>query len=279
MLARSYPSELHLLLGLVLTVEAQTDALPLHLGDEVAGPPPDGLEVPERLARVVWLEVLPVVLVGQEQLAPVVEVAVHHLDDRLAEVGELAEELVLHLAELAVEDLPAVPLLVEAVDEQLLLDRELGSEERVDEGDVVVVLADLEDLLPAEAQVLVPGAAGLQVVTLVPLLAEPSLVPPLLDVPVQLDAELVGVERAGAGAEGAGVVVRVVDDLVRGQRLPGHDRGVPVAGPPLVHDLRLALGREVVGLLAEDGEHVELPRLERRVLQEEEQHVPLRPLG
>src|SRR5678816_684557 len=133
-------SELHLLLGLVLTVEAQAHALALHLGHQVAGPAPDGLEVPERLPGVVRLEILTIVLVGQQQLAPVLEVPVHHLDDRLTEVGELAEELVLHLAELAVEDLPAVPLLVEAVDEQLLLHRELGGEEGVDEGDVVVVL-------------------------------------------------------------------------------------------------------------------------------------------
>ena len=53
------------------------------------GPAPEGLEVPQRLPGVVALEVLPVVLVGQEQLAAVLVVAVHHLDDRLAEVGQL----------------------------------------------------------------------------------------------------------------------------------------------------------------------------------------------
>src|SRR5205823_14653608 len=152
-----------------------------------------------------------VVPVREEQLAPVLEIAVHHLDDGLAEVGELLEQLALHLLELAVDDLPAVPLLVEAVDEQLLLDGEIGGEELVDESDVVVVLAHLEDLLPPQAQLLVPGPPGAQVVALVVLLAESSLVPALLDVPPQFDSELVRIDGARPRSHGAAVVVGVVD--------------------------------------------------------------------
>src|SRR6202048_879256 len=163
----------------------------------------------------------------EQKLSAVLEVAVHHLDDRLPEVGELLQELLLHLLELAVEDLPAVALLVEAVDEELLVGGEVGGYELIDEGDVVVVLADLEDLLAPQPQLLVPGAARAKVVALVVLLAETSLVPAVLDVPPQLDAELVRVDRAGPGSHGAGVVVGVIDDLGVLERLLGHDRRVP----------------------------------------------------
>ena len=57
--------------------------------------------------------------------------------------------------------------------------------------------------------------------------------------------------------------------------LSGHDRGVPVAGPAFVHDLGLALRGEVIGLVADDRQHVALPGLERRMLDQEQQHVLL----
>src|SRR5256885_14169075 len=199
---------------MVAAVESHEDALAVHAGADGHRPAPHRLQVDERVLGVVEAQVDAVVTVGKEQLAAVLEVAVHHLDDGLAEVGELLEELALPLLELAVEDLPAVSLLVEAVDEELLLGGEVGGEELVDEGDVVVVLADLEDLLPSEAQLLVPGAAGAEVVALVVFLAESSFVPAVLDVAPQLDAELVGGDGGGPGPHGAAVVIGGVDNLV-----------------------------------------------------------------
>src|SRR2546430_13664679 len=189
---------------MIAAVEPHEDALPVHAGDDGHRPAPHRLQVDERVFGVVDAQVDAVVTVGEEQLAAVLEIAIHHLDDGLAEVGELLEELALHLLELAVEDLPAVAFLVEAVHEQLLLGGEVGGEELVDEGDVVVVLADFEDLLPPEAELLVPRAAGAQVVALVPFLAGPALVPALLDVAPALDAELVRVYGGGAGSQRCG---------------------------------------------------------------------------
>jgi hypothetical protein len=60
--------------------------------------------------------------------------------------------------------------------------------------------ADLEDLLTALVQAGIPGAALLDRVALVVFLAEAALVPALLDVAEQLDADLVGIEPAGAVA-------------------------------------------------------------------------------
>ena len=104
------------------------------------------------------------------------------------------------------------------------------------------------------------------VVAVVPLRAELALVPAFLDVAEQFDAELVGVQPLRAHGHRAGVMVGIVDDLGVGQAVLRHDRGVPVAGPAFVHDLGLALGGEVVGFVADDGEDVVLPVLQRGVL-------------
>src|SRR5205085_7485838 len=93
---------------MVAAVESHEDALAVHAGDDGHRPAPYRLQVDERVLGIVDAQVDAVVTVGEEQLAAVLEVAVHHLDDGLPEVGELLEELALHLLELAVEDLPAV---------------------------------------------------------------------------------------------------------------------------------------------------------------------------
>src|SRR5436190_16480592 len=225
---RDLASELDLAVRVIAAVVPHQDALPVDASDDAHGPPPHRLQVGQGVLGVIDAEVDAVVPVREQELAPVLEVAVDHLDDRLPEVGELLQQLPLYLLELAVEDLPTVRLLVEAVDEQLLLHREVRGEEFVDEGDVVVVLAYLEHLLPAQAQLLVPRAAGAQVVALVVLLAEAALVPALLDVAPELDAQLVRIDGAGARSHRSRVVVGVVDDLAVLEGASGHDGGVPV---------------------------------------------------
>src|SRR5262245_29669086 len=113
----------------------------------------------------------------QEQLRAVLEVAILDEHDRLAEVGQALQQLLLHFLELAALDLVVTGALVEAEGEKLVRTAEILGEELVDERDVVVELADLEDLLATEVQATVPGATGGEVVALVPLLAETALVP------------------------------------------------------------------------------------------------------
>src|ERR1700694_4785219 len=163
-----------------MAVEAEDDAAALDLADEVHRTPPHRLEVPERVARIVDLEIDAIVLVDEEQLAAVLVVPLLHRDDGLAEVGQHVEELLLHLLEVALQDLPALVLLVVAEGEELLIQAEVEGEELVDEGDVVVVLADLEDLLAPPPGVLVPAAALLEGVAVVELLAEQALVSAVL---------------------------------------------------------------------------------------------------
>src|SRR5262245_63823346 len=118
-------------------------------------------------------------VVPQEQLAAVSVVHVHHVDERLPGVREAEEELLFHGLELPALDLVAIVPLVVAERVQLLLDHEFRSEELVDERDVVVERADLEDLLAAEAGAPIPMTARFERVAVFPFLAELALVPAL----------------------------------------------------------------------------------------------------
>src|SRR5690606_25292706 len=150
-------SEVGAALGMLLAVEAQDDALAVHSGVEIDGAAPERLEVLQGQARLVQLEVDSVVTVHEQKLGTIFEIAVHHIDDRLAEIGELVEELFLDDLEVAAEDLPGLVLVVVSVDEELVLQTELGGEKFIDEGDVVVEAAHLEDLLAPQAELQIPA--------------------------------------------------------------------------------------------------------------------------
>src|SRR4029079_17580619 len=68
-------------------------------------------------------------------------------------------------------------------------------------------------------------------------------------------------------------MVRVVDYLRVAKGALGHDPAVPERGPPLVHDLGLALREEVVGLVADDPERLVLPGFQRGVVEQELEDV------
>ena len=198
-------------------VERQQGGPPVDDRLDVHRTGPEAVEVTQRVLGVVELQVDAEVLVLQVQLAAVAVVAVLDPDDRLAEVGQVEQQPLLDLLELAALDLVRVVLVVVLEAEELVPAAEVRRQERVDERQVVVDPADLEDLLPAQAELLVPLPPRLVVVAFVVFLAELPLVPALLDVAEQLDAELVRVEPAGLGGHRAGVVVGVVDEL-RGLR-------------------------------------------------------------
>ncbi len=70
------PIQLDPLLPVLVTVEAELDPAPLHLGDEVHRPAPEQLDVLQRVAGVVELQVDAVVQVDEELLPLVLEVPV-----------------------------------------------------------------------------------------------------------------------------------------------------------------------------------------------------------
>src|SRR5262249_14208383 len=157
-------------------------------GEEVRRPLPDAGQAGQGVARVVELQVDPLVAVADEDLPAVLEVPVLHVDERLALGGEPGQQAILDLLGLPAVDLPVAGALVEAERVELLIDAELHGEELVDEGDVVVELPDLEDLAAAEPEAAIPVLLGRHVLAVVPLLAEAALVPAVLDVAEELDA-------------------------------------------------------------------------------------------
>src|SRR5262249_32575387 len=157
----------------------------------VHGALPEPHEASHDLLRVILPQVHPLVVVLQEELAAVLEVRVFDVDERTPRVRELEEELVLDLLELARLDLvPLVPARP-AEAEEFLIAAEVRRQELVDERDVVVEGAHLEDLLFSEPEPKIPVLLRLEVVALLPLFAELPFVPAVLDVPIKLDAELV----------------------------------------------------------------------------------------
>src|SRR5205823_6248723 len=115
-------------------------------------PLPDARQAFERVARVIHFQIRALVLVLEQQLAAVLEVALFDVDERLPEVGEPKEQLVFDLLELAALDLPIARALVEAERKELLFAAKLLGEELVDERHVVVQLAHLEYLLAPEPE-------------------------------------------------------------------------------------------------------------------------------
>src|SRR5262249_27117060 len=166
--------------GVVGPVERQGRRLTVHDRLQVDGPAPDELNVRQGVGRVVQPQVHAVVVVLQEQLPAVAVVAVYYINPRFSEVRQAVKQPLLDLLELARLDHVLPGLLLEGEAEELVLPAELGGEERVDEGNIVVDAANLEDFLPPQAELPVPGALLLLVVALLPLLAELAGVPAVL---------------------------------------------------------------------------------------------------
>src|SRR3954466_7627495 len=101
-------------------------------------------------------QVDPKMLVLQVELASVAVVAVLDPDDRLAEICQIEQEPLLDLLELAALDLVRVVLVVVFIAEKLIALAKILSQISVDESHIVMDAADLKDLLPAQAKLLVP---------------------------------------------------------------------------------------------------------------------------
>src|SRR5690606_34503047 len=134
----------------LLAVEAEQDRLAIGARRDAHRPPPDADERAQGFTGVVGPEVDAAMIVVEQELPAVLEVRVLDVDDGVSEIRELREQLLLHRAELARLDLVALAPARPVVREELVLDRELLGQELVDERDVGVERAHLEDLVPAE---------------------------------------------------------------------------------------------------------------------------------
>src|SRR5690606_7288774 len=131
----------------------------------------------------------PAELVGEVQLAAVHVVGIDHVDERLAHVGDAVEEGLLDAGEVAADDAQLASARVAGVLVHAVALGELGGEELVDELDIVVDAADLEDLVAALHALVIEGFAGAEVLEALPCGAVLALVPAALDVLPQLDTD------------------------------------------------------------------------------------------
>jgi hypothetical protein len=166
-------------------------------------------------------------IVMEIQFTPVPIIAVLDPNDRLAEVSQVEEKTFLDLFELATLDLVKIILVVVFVAKHLVATAEVGSQERVDERDIVMDSPDLEDLLTAQAKLPVPFLSRVVVVALLVFRAKLPLVPAVFDIAQKLDTEFVWVETSGLSSHGAGVMVGIVHKLGWVEDFLGHDGRVP----------------------------------------------------
>ena len=106
---------------MLAAIEANRHLLGLDQGEEVHGPLPHAHEALHDLARIVGTEIDALVIVAEQELAAVVVVRVLDVDERVAGVRELEEELLLHLLELARLDLVALVSVRPGEAEELLV--------------------------------------------------------------------------------------------------------------------------------------------------------------
>src|SRR5437762_3782977 len=112
---------------------------------------PQPLEVDQGVQGVGGFKLHAIELVFQEQLAPVPVVAVAYGDQRTADVRKVEQQLLFDFGKLPAFDFIHVARRVVAERKQLVLTAEIQREEFVDEREVVVNLANLENLLAAQA--------------------------------------------------------------------------------------------------------------------------------
>src|SRR5437762_3180917 len=154
---------------MLATVVAQDRRFALDHRRHAHGSFPNADQRAQRFLCVVGAKVDALVLVFQEQLAAVFEVAVLDIDERITRIGELEQELLFDLLELARVDLVALVSIRPREAEKLVLAAELGRQELVDEGDVAVKRAHLEDLSTPEPEPEVPMLLRLERITFLPL--------------------------------------------------------------------------------------------------------------
>src|SRR5687767_15272349 len=111
---------------MLAAVEAHHHLLALDDREEVHGALPYADEALHDLARVVGAEIHALVIVLEEELAAVVVVRVLDVDERVARVRELEEELLLDLLELARLDLDALVPIRPRDREELVVAAEVG---------------------------------------------------------------------------------------------------------------------------------------------------------
>src|SRR5581483_2533291 len=141
---------LALLLAVLRAVVRQDRTCAVERRFDVHGPAPEPMQVRQRVARIIELQLDAVEVVFQVKLAAVLVIAIDYRDGRLAALGQAEQQPLLDLGKLPAFDLVVIGAWVVAEREELVLSAEFERKERVNERQIVVNLANFEDLLSAE---------------------------------------------------------------------------------------------------------------------------------
>ncbi|MFT5093252.1 MAG: hypothetical protein ACI93T_002078, partial [Porticoccaceae bacterium] len=134
---------------MALSVKRQNRRLVVEGRFDVNRTPPQLAETRERVASLGQLQRHSLVLMDEKQLASILVVSVDDSNHRPAVICQAVEQLFFDFVELARSDFVVIVRFVVGEHEHLVLLTEFGRQERIDKCDVVVDLADFEDLFAA----------------------------------------------------------------------------------------------------------------------------------
>src|SRR6266850_1702751 len=192
-----FTSSIVLPLEVFFTIICEQFAFAFHQSPQVYRPCPDRVEILQRIFGVIDTKVNAFMPMIQQQLSPILKIAIGNVDKRLSEVGQRKQQLLFHALPVPVADFVNPPLRIELIGEEAALMAELFGKESVDECDVVVYAARLEDFLAPKTQADIPLALADVVIAIVVILAEFSFVPPVFNILPQLETQPVGIDLSG----------------------------------------------------------------------------------
>ena len=137
-------------------------------------------------------------------------------------------------------------------DEEPVAVHEILGDELMDEVEIAEVLTHVEDIVPSVARMGVESITDMRIVEPLEIPVQFAFVGRLFDVVKQAHAQRVGIEAHTGHGRDPGVDPCKFDFMAPDAVVLKEERFVPVAGPPLVHDLGADLGLEEQGGLAHD---------------------------
>ena len=173
---------LYATVGKVAAIEGEEALLLIDNSLKEDGARPDLVDVAHRITGIVCFQINTLVAMAQVELAAVVVVAILDIDEGLTKVGEAKEELFFNFAKLPRGNLVEVAITVVAKGEELIAQHKLRGQELIDEGNIIVEPAHLEDLLTPQAKLTIPVTLGANILTLVILLTKLALVPAIFNI-------------------------------------------------------------------------------------------------
>src|ERR1700733_12239772 len=156
----------------VCTIKRQQCGPPIDAGLQVDRTGPETVQMTERVLGVVDPKVDPEVFVLHVELGAIAVIRVLHPDDRLTEVGQVEQKSLLDFLKLTAFDFVDLGLIVVPVAKELVSAAKVHGQERVYKCYVVMDAPHFINLLPSQAQFLVPLSPCVEIIAFIPFWAK-----------------------------------------------------------------------------------------------------------